>query len=185
MKKKNYGLYAAVIVITLLAVWFIASWFSDDKQQDIDVKESLVPASVSGSGTGAGVVSAPAGAVVASEPKVVYEETFAFSGEKKYFSAPLDERKRFKVTFETDNPIRFVMYNKARFDDWSASGVHTMSKITTNSASGCCASVGAYSVDINQGEGGDYYFVFDTSDIVDKKDLPKEGKLVVTELSSI
>jgi hypothetical protein len=77
------------------------------------------------------------------------------------------------------------MYSEKRYNEWKSTGTHTMSKITTKSGSNCCSAGGTYTVDMNKGEGGDYYFVYDGSDIANPENLPKTGSLIVVQLSTI
>jgi hypothetical protein len=97
----------------------------------------------------------------------------------------LQERSRYSVVFETDNKIRFVVYAEDKYNSWINSGQHATSKITTKSGPICCATEGSYSMDINIGEGGDYYFLFDGSDIEFESDLPTKAKLKVTKTGDI
>jgi uncharacterized protein YegP (UPF0339 family) len=97
----------------------------------------------------------------------------------------LQEGVRYRVELKTDKPIQFVLYNEAHYNAWKQSGEHGIAKINSNSPAGCCTADGSWPIDINKGEGGNYYFVFDASKIADTSALPTTGKLVVTKVSTI
>lgn len=92
------------------------------------------------------------------------------------------EKGRYSIYFETDYPIQFVVYSEQRYNQWKEEGAHTISKATTKSGSSCCAESGTFTVDINEGEQGTYYFVFDNSRVSNN---PTTGKIIVTKLGGI
>ena len=91
----------------------------------------------------------------------------------------LEAGARYSVYFETDKQIQFVAYNERFYNMWLETGSHTIAKATTNSVSSCCETSGSFTFDVNDDEGGNFYFVFDGAQIPDKSQLPKNGKLVV------
>lgn len=68
---------------------------------------------------------------------------------------------RYDVSFEADKRIRVVLYDEARYNEWVDTSIHTISKLSTQQGSECCAISGNYRIDINEGEAGTYYFVFE------------------------
>ena len=68
---------------------------------------------------------------------------------------------RYKISFAADSEVRFTMYEENRYQEWQQSGTHTLSKLTTKKGSTCCTKDGEWTIDINNGEEGTYYFVFD------------------------
>jgi hypothetical protein len=97
----------------------------------------------------------------------------------------LEARTRYNIVFAADKEIRFVVYAENKYRTWQDKGFHVTSKITTNSADGCCSTGGSYNMDINEGEGGDYYFLFDESDIEFETDFPTKVKIKVTKTGGI
>jgi hypothetical protein len=91
------------------------------------------------------------------------------------------EMGRYDVSFEADKRIRFVLYSETRYNEWIDSGEHTQSKISTQDSSECCAISGNYRIDINEGEAGTYYFVFE-----DVRDLGmSSSKIVINKIGEL
>ena len=111
-------------------------------------------------------------ALTASNESVV-DETFAFEGKSKVISSTL-KTARYMVEFMTDKPVRFMMVNEASYKYWIA-GSYGQSKAT----SGCCAAEGTYRVDVNNGEDGNYYFVFEYIQGL----KPTQGKVIVNKIA--
>jgi len=142
----------------------------------------------------ANTAPAPAASPAAAQPPAVDRQTYnqqLLDEQVKFTAFPLvrevtlEEGMKYNVYFETDSPIRFVVYNEARYNDWKQNGQHTMSKATTNSAEGCCRTDGNFPIDINNGEAGKYYLVFDASDLKLADPRPSQGILRVTKTSNI
>jgi|GEM_PF-4429720 len=88
---------------------------------------------------------------------------------------------RYEVSFQSDQLVRFTVYNEARYNEWLSTGTHTLSKISTQHGSKCCTPGGSYTVDINEGEAGTYYFVFE-----DAKNLgASSGKIVINKIGEL
>lgn len=117
--------------------------------------------------------------------EVIFEEEFEFEEYPKAFLQKMDEKARYEIYFEADEEIQFIVYSKERYDQWKETGMHTLSKVNTKTSEGCCKINGTYKIDINIGEGGTYYFVFDDSLMEPKTLLPSTGKLKITKLSGI
>lgn len=117
---------------------------------------------------------------VAPVAEEVTNEEFTFTEFPFVKTKELDEG-RYSVSFESDNKIRFVVYSEDRYNEWLDSGVHTISKASTAEGVECCAENGDYTIDINEGESGTYYFVFD-----DEKGLgASQGKLIVNKVGEM
>ena len=62
------------------------------------------------------------------EQTAVFNEEFTFTDfpavKTSYFDAG-----RYRVTFETDYTIRFVMYSEQRYNEWKSSGTNKISKV--------------------------------------------------------
>lgn len=96
----------------------------------------------------------------------------------------LQEGSRYVVKVTLDTPIQFILYNEARYNAWKSSGEHGTAKINSKTASSCCTADGSWQIDINKGEGGDYYFVFDATKLGDAA-RPTKAHLSVTKVSTI
>jgi hypothetical protein len=111
-----------------------------------------------------------------------------FSADKEDFpvvkQVALEEKTRYNVAFEADKEIRFTVFPESSYNFWIDTASYGKSKATTNSASGCCSSAGSYSVEVNENEGGTYYFVFDSKGLAGS-DIPSKLKLTVTKTGNI
>lgn len=116
---------------------------------------------------------------------VIYNEEINFEEFPTAITMDLEEKTEYSVYFEADKQIQFVVYSEQRYNEWKETGAHTISKATTKSGPDCCATSGTFNIDINAGEAGTYYFVFDDSRLPNKENLPEKGKLIVTRVSNI
>ena len=116
-----------------------------------------------------------------NEKAAIFNEEFSLSEFPAVKTASF-EIGRYRVFFETDYTIQFVMYSEQRYNEWKLTGMHTISKITTKEGTSCCRDSGNYVIDINDGEAGEYYFVFDASKTSGK---PTKGKIVVEKISDL
>jgi hypothetical protein len=128
---------------------------------------------------------APAQAERQSYNQKVFDQPVDFKEFPTVLTATLEESSKYSVHFETDQPLRFVVYSEKRYNEWKTGGYHTISKMTTNSAENCCRTDMDQSIDINQGEGGKYYFVFDAGDLKLADPRPTKGVLRVIKTTSI
>jgi len=133
---------------------------------------------------------ASSGATVPAGPPKVYNQllqnqTFEFKEFPFAIKQKLDAPARYNIWFETDKPIQFIVYSEQRYNEWLSTKSHTISKVNTQTGGKCCAATGSYNIDINQGEAGTYYLVFDGSAIKEKALLPSSGKIIITKLSGI
>ncbi|MFH1064085.1 MAG: hypothetical protein V1729_03325 [Candidatus Woesearchaeota archaeon] len=117
--------------------------------------------------------------------EVILEEKIPFTEFPLAKKIDLAERTRYDIYFETNHPIKFVVYSEKRYSEWLETGYHTMSKVTTKSGPKCCDTSMSTSIDINIGEGGTYYLVFDASDLKMADPKPTEGIIRITKMSEI
>jgi hypothetical protein len=114
--------------------------------------------------------------------EVVLERELAFKDWPTAVSVKLDELVRYRVQFSIDKPAQVVVYSEQRYNQWKETGSHTISKASTKTVDGCCQQEASWTFDVNQGEGGTYYVVFDTSKVTEK---PTTGSLKVTKATTI
>ncbi len=89
---------------------------------------------------------------------------------------------RYEIHFETDSNIQFVVYSQERYEQWKETGAHTISKATTQQGTSCCTSSRTFTVDVNQGEEGLYYLVFDATKVSSQ---PTVGQITITDIGDI
>lgn len=118
---------------------------------------------------------------------VMMNEEFSLDGKAFPFVKKLDleEGARYTVYFESDRQIQFVVYSEFHYNKWKETGFHSIAKATTQSGPRCCETSGSFKFDVNSGEGGTFYLVFDDKKIPDKSQLPGKGKLIVTKNENI
>mgnify|MGYP001594170811 CR=1 FL=1 len=110
------------------------------------------------------------------------EDVFQFNSTLMVFQYNLEEPFRYQVTFETDLPVEFFVYDHDRFNQWKETGGHTFPKIWSKDTSGTYKTSLTKLMDINNKESGVYYFVFN---IIDVKEKPQKGKLTIVKMTSL
>ena len=115
----------------------------------------------------------------------VFHEEFSFIIFPRVSTIELEEGSKYSVYFEVDSPIQFVVYSEKRYNEWRQSGTHTISKATTKSGPDCCATSSSFSIEINNGEEGRYYLVFDDSGLKLAGKKPSIGILGVAKTGNI
>jgi len=109
---------------------------------------------------------------------ILYDQSFSITSLPHVISHQISTPSRLMVEFTTDNPITFIMYDQTHYDEWS-DGTYGTTKTTTGY--GTISDSGSFKVDINTGEGGMYYFVFDGK-WIGGNPMPTSGSLKITEL---
>ena len=112
---------------------------------------------------------------------ILYDESFSILQLPHVISYDISYPSRLLVEFTADSPITFIMYDKVHYDEW-LDGIYGSTKAGTDW--GTISDSGSYKVDINIGEGGTYYFVFD-SKWIGSNPSPASGTLKITELSRL
>lgn len=97
---------------------------------------------------------------VTSVSELVKEEVVELTNFPTVRTVELPEG-RYQISFESDKKIKLVLYSQERYNEWQNTGEHTISKLSTQEGVECCAASGSYTVDINEGEAGTYYFIFE------------------------
>jgi hypothetical protein len=166
MKKIEIGILSVLLGVLLLAAFI--SGCDNQKQQNLNTGDDKVTTEVE---------TTPAPALTASNESLV-NELFSFEGQKSKVVTSTLPTARYVVEFMTDKPVRFMMLNEASYKFWIA-GNYGQAKITTNGENGCCAAEGRYMVDVNNGEDGNYYFVFEDN----LGDGPTQGKVIVNKIA--
>ena len=87
--------------------------------------------------------------------------------------------------YKEDGPIQFIVYSEERYNSWVTTGKHTISKANTNRGTECCQKTGSFNIDINNGEGGKYYLIFDDKKLGRYDARPTKGHLQVIKTSNI
>ncbi len=117
--------------------------------------------------------------------EVVFDEQTTLTEFPTTLTTVMEEGMKYNIQFQTDQPIQFVVYSEQRYNEWQNSGAHTISKATTKSGDECCANEGSFTIDINEGEAGKYYIVFDDGKLNDLVERPTTGSVTVTKVSNI
>jgi len=97
---------------------------------------------------------------VTSVSELVRDEIVELTGFPTIRTVELAEG-RYRISFEAEKKIRLVLYSQERYNEWQNTGEHTISKLSTQEGVECCADSGSYTVDINEGEAGTYYLIFE------------------------
>lgn len=114
----------------------------------------------------------------------VYEEEIMLDSFPKEKSLMLEEGMKYLITFEADKDIQFIIYAEEKYNEWKQTGYHTTAKYNTKGKT-CCKMSDSYQIDINNGEAGKYYLVFDDALINDKANLPTKAKITITKTAKI
>jgi hypothetical protein len=171
---KKY-VWISLLIIVAIGLFLIFSNNNSDDETELNVNTQDSETTINQTG------------IVATQAynQVVIDKEITFDEFPYILSEELDSKMKYEITFETDNQIQFVVYSEERYNQWLDTKIHTTSKATTKSGSICCDTKRTFNVDINEGEGGLYYFVFDNSNLPDDADLPTTGKLTVTKKTNI
>jgi len=94
-------------------------------------------------------------------------------------SSDMEEKGRVRIHYKSDKPISFYLYDESHFKQWE-NGYYGSTKATTGSSE--AFSEKTFLIDINNGEGGKYWVVFDDRLVSDK---PTQAKLEIIELVKI
>jgi hypothetical protein len=185
-EKASCLIAAAMLLLALTGCMMPAQQNAQQAQAPATQEQAQAPQAAAAPAPAASPASAPQPAVDRQTyNQQMLDEQLKFTAFPLVREVTLEEGMKYSVYFETDSPIRFVVYNEARYNDWKQSGQHTMSKATTNSADGCCGTDGNFAIDINRGEVGKYYLVFDASDLKLADPRPSQGIVRVTKTSNI
>jgi hypothetical protein len=111
----------------------------------------------------------------------VLNENFEYSGKAKVIPVTMSTG-RYAVTFLSDKPMLLRVYDESHYVQWNTNGIEGTAKLSTlkgyNTPEDCCTAEGAWMIDINQGEEGNYYFVFEDRLNV----LPTRGRITATKM---
>lgn len=112
---------------------------------------------------------------------VLRSESIRFETFPQVVLVSLEDATEYSVSYSADAPIRFTVYNEQRYNEWKETGRHTLSKASTKSQYECCKSSATFAFEVNDGEGGQYYLVFDDNDLGDGWTRPTQAVVSVTK----
>jgi len=165
-KKSSRWLVAIpiVVILVVLGIYVYYFWLSN-MPFNTNTVTTTIPATT----------SPPNNIDYTGQGTVLINETFTEFPHviQKEFSEGL----RIGVMFQSDRPIKFYMYDKQHYEQYQT-GYYGSNKATTGRTP---ATQGSYRVDINNGEGGLYYFVFEPVE----GSKASEGVLNVIEISKL
>jgi hypothetical protein len=97
--------------------------------------------------------------------EIVLQEQVNMRADEQSRALPITlQPGRYIVEYENAEPLFFSLYDEQHYRQW-ISGYYGSSKSTTNTGSNCCASTFRSSFDINMGEGGNYYLIFENRNV--------------------
>lgn len=117
--------------------------------------------------------------------KVVFDEDMSFTEFPAVTTVPLEEGMKYRIEFEAESVIYFALYEEFMHNKWKETGEHVIAKASSASKDGALTASGSYQFDINEGEGGTYYIVFDDSMNKMADGKPTTAKVKLTKVSNI
>ncbi len=183
MKKIAVILLAMMLLMSLTAGCVMKQGETTEETETTEIEEAEMTEEIQ-------VQEKPAKKQTPTTPRksygeVVFEEEKTLTEFPTALTAKMEAGMKYNINFQTDQPIQFVVYSEERYNEWQNSGAHTISKATTKSGDECCASEGSFTIDINEGEAGKYYLVFDDAKLNDLVERPTTGTITVTKVSNI
>lgn len=99
------------------------------------------------------------------------------------------DARAYSVVFELDEPLQVTVLNEQNYQQWQSTGDYLRVKQTTRKTIGttrtCCSAQESLNFQVNNGEGGKYYIVFDDDALGVNEPRPTVGKLRITWNSEI
>jgi hypothetical protein len=118
-----------------------------------------------------------------ADPGIVWEKEWALGKLPAYQSFEIRSDGKYRINFKADSISQFVLYREFFFDKWKSSREHSISKATTKNGKDCCADSGSFVFDVNTGETGTYYVVFDDARLAPESARPQTAHVTVSKMN--